>query len=163
MDIINLLAPLKLEAILTAFVCGLIIGTERQISNKPAGIRTSILICLGTYIFIVTSQLVQVSTSDPARVIGQIVTGIGFLGAGVILTREGVVIGITSASVIWILASIGVLIGLENYISAISISIITVLVLIGINILEKYLKILEKDLYPKLSHKTKKLSENQDN
>ena len=105
-----LLFPLQPEGICTAILCGLIIGLERQLSDKPAGIRTSILICLGTYVFVSAIQLVQGSDIDPTRIIGQIITGIGFIGAGVILTRGGIVIGITSASVIWLLAGIGVLI-----------------------------------------------------
>ncbi len=118
----TLLFPLQSEGICTAILCGLIIGLERQLSEKPAGIRTSILIRLGTYVFVSAIQLVQGSDIDPTRIIGQVITGIGFIGAGVILTRGGIVIGITSASVIWLQAGIGVLIGLERYVTSIILS-----------------------------------------
>lgn len=98
-------------AIGIAVFCGTIIGLERQWRGKPAGIRTSILICLGTTLFIRLSVVHSGEYADPTRVLGQVVTGIGFLGAGVIFARGGTVVGITSAAVIWILASIGAMIG----------------------------------------------------
>jgi putative Mg2+ transporter-C (MgtC) family protein len=89
-------------------VAGAIVGFERQLSGKPIGIRTSILICISTYAFATFSGINHEPTLD-LRVIGQIIiTGIGFLGAGVILTRDGIVIGVTSAACIWILAAIGI-------------------------------------------------------
>jgi putative Mg2+ transporter-C (MgtC) family protein len=127
------------------------VGVERQLSNKPAGIRTSILISLGTYIFIAAGQLVQGEVVDPTRIIGQVVTGIGFIGAGVILTRGEIVTGITSASVIWMLAGIGVLIGLEQYAVAVILSILTVAILIGVTILEKFISSFRKGIYAKLT------------
>jgi len=147
----TLLSPLQPEGICTAILCGLIIGLERQLSDKPAGIRTSILICLGTYVFVSAIKLVQGSDIDPTRIIGQVITGIGFIGAGVILTRGGIVIGITSASVIWILAGIGVLIGLERYVASIILSILTVLILLGVTLLEKFVSSLQKGIYAKLT------------
>jgi putative Mg2+ transporter-C (MgtC) family protein len=88
-----LLSPIRLEGIAVAVLCGLIVGLERQLSGKPTGIRTSSLVCLGTYIFVSVSQLIQGPNVDPGRIAGQVITGIGFIGAGVILTRQGVVIG----------------------------------------------------------------------
>lgn len=150
MHLNSLLSPLCLEGIATALLCGLIIGVERQLSDKPAGIRTSILICLGTYIFVAAGQLFKGENIDASRVLGQIVTGIGFLGAGVILTREGIVVGVTSAAVIWILAGIGSLIGLKRYIPSITLSILTVAVLVGVNLLEKSIVALRKGIYTRL-------------
>jgi len=152
----TLLSPLQPEGICTAILCGLIIGLERQLSDKPAGIRTSILICLGTYVFVAAIQLVQGSVVDPTRIIGQIITGIGFIGAGVILTRGGIVTGITSASIIWILAGIGILIGLERYVSSIILSVLTVFILLGITLLEKFVSSLRKGIYAKLSNSGRK-------
>ena len=149
----TLLFPLEPEGICTAILCGLIIGLERQLSDKPAGIRTSILICLGTYVFVSAVQLVQGSDIDPTRIIAQVITGIGFIGAGVILTRGGIVIGITSASVIWLLAGIGVLVGLERYVPSIILSILTVLILIGVTLLERFVSSLRKGIYAKLTNK----------
>ncbi len=148
-----LLSPLQPEGIGTAILCGLIIGLERQLSDKPAGIRTSILICLGTYVFVAAIQLVQGSAIDPTRIIGQIITGIGFIGAGVILTRGGIVTGITSAAIIWVLAGIGVLIGLERYVASIILSILTVIILLGVTLLEKFVSSLRKGIYAKLTNR----------
>ena len=156
MDIQGLLVPLKIEGIVTAIICGFIIGFERQLSGKPTGIRTCSLICLGTYVFVSVSQLLQGNTIDPGRIVGQVITGIGFIGAGVILTRQGVVVGITSASVIWILAGVGALIGFGKYASAILISLITVAILQGVEVLEKIFVVLRKGVHEKLTiHKKK--------
>lgn len=120
---------------LTLF-CGGLIGIERQLRGKPAGIRTSILICLGTQVFISLALSYKEITPDPSRVLGQIVTGIGFLGAGVMMAKEDIVIGVTSAAIIWILAGIGATIGLGYYAGALSLTIVTVSVLLGVEALE---------------------------
>jgi uncharacterized membrane protein YhiD involved in acid resistance len=90
-----------------AVLCGGVIGIERQSRGKVAGVRTSILITLGTTMFVTLAASLQTEGSDPTRVLGQVVTGIGFLGAGVILAREGRILGVTTASVIWVLAGLG--------------------------------------------------------
>lgn len=123
--------------IITAIVCGGIIGLERQLHGKPAGMRTSILICLGTQFYISLARDLAGPSTDPTRVLGQVITGIGFLGAGVIMAREGIVKGITSASVIWMLAAIGSAIGLDRIAIAITMAFITVFILTGIEIIEK--------------------------
>lgn len=131
------LAPMTLPEIATAMLCGTVLGFERQILGKPAGIRTSILICLGTYVFVKLGLSVHAEDSTAtARVIGQVITGIGFLGAGVILNREGIVHGVTSAAVIWMLAAIGAVIGVGRCIPAIVLCFLTVLVLTGVDFLE---------------------------
>ena len=157
MDIQELLFPIRLEGLGIAIICGLIIGLERQFSGKPTGIRTCSLICLGTYVFTSVSLLLQGSQVDPSRIVGQIVTGIGFIGAGVILTRQGVVVGITSASVIWVLAGIGILIGFGKYAASILLSVLTVGILQGVNLLETVFKSLRRGIFDKLDfHKHKK-------
>jgi len=120
----------------TALLCGFIIGLERQLRGKPAGIRTSILIVMGTYVFIAASMSVNSSMTDPSRIIGQVITGVGFLGAGVMLARDGMVLGVTSAATIWVLAAIGVCIGIGQDLVAIKLSVLVVIVLVGIDILE---------------------------
>jgi putative Mg2+ transporter-C (MgtC) family protein len=120
----------------TAILCGGIIGLERQLRGKAAGIRTSILICLGTQLFVSLGSSFGGDRVDPTRVLGQVVTGIGFLGGGVILAREGAVIGVTSAAVIWVLAALGSLIGLGHLVAAIILSVVTVGLLIGVELLE---------------------------
>jgi putative Mg2+ transporter-C (MgtC) family protein len=102
------------------------------------------------------SIILQSNNFDPGRIVGQIVTGIGFLGAGVILTRQGVLVGITSASVIWILAGIGILIGFEKYAASILVSILTVGILHGVTLLEKAFKSLRRGIFGKLDFHKKK-------
>lgn len=119
-----------------AVICGTVIGLERQWRGKPAGIRTSILICLGTSLFIRLGVAHCGEYSDTTRVLGQVVTGIGFLGAGVIFARGGTIVGITSASVIWILAGIGAMIGYGWYKESIVVALITVTLLSGIKFVE---------------------------
>jgi putative Mg2+ transporter-C (MgtC) family protein len=120
----------------TAVLCGGVIGLERQLRGKAAGIRTSILICLGTQLFVSLGSSFGGERVDPTRVLGQVVTGIGFLGGGVILAREGAVIGVTSAAVIWVLAALGSLIGLGHLLAAIILSVVTVGLLLGVELLE---------------------------
>lgn len=123
-----------------ATVCGALIGLEREIKNKVAGIRTHILICVGVTIF----TLVGVSfgeNADPTRVIGQIITGIGFLGGGVIFKEHDKVVGVTSAAFIWFIASIGVLCGMGYLLSA---GILTVGFLIITIVLSRFEPVLEK-------------------
>jgi putative Mg2+ transporter-C (MgtC) family protein len=120
----------------TAILCGGIIGLERQLRNKAAGIRTSILICLGTALFVALGASFSGERVDPTRVLGQVVSGIGFLGGGVILAREGIVVGVTSAAVIWVLAALGALIGLGHLLAALVLTMVTVGLLIGVELLE---------------------------
>jgi putative Mg2+ transporter-C (MgtC) family protein len=129
-------APVFWMRLGTAILCGAIIGLERQLRGKAAGIRTSILICLGTSIFVALGASFSGDRVDPTRVLGQVVTGIGFLGGGVILAREGVVLGVTSAAVIWVLAALGALIGLGHLTAAIVLTLVTVGLLIGVELLE---------------------------
>ena len=128
--------PLKAEACLIAVLCGFVIGFERQWWGKPAGIRTSILVCVGAYTYITLANFYQAEVGG-IRVLGSLITGVGFLGAGMMLSKEGIVQGVTSASIIWILAAIGSLIGFGNYAAAISVTVITLITLIGINLLER--------------------------
>lgn len=120
----------------TAILCGGIIGLERQLRGKAAGIRTSILICLGTQLFVGLGSSFGGERVDPTRVLAQVVTGVGFLGGGVILAREGAVIGVTSAAVIWVLAALGALIGLGHLLASIVLAIVTVGLLTGVELLE---------------------------
>jgi putative Mg2+ transporter-C (MgtC) family protein len=120
----------------TAILCGGIIGLERQLRGKAAGIRTSILICLGTELFVGLGSSFGGERVDPTRVLGQVVTGIGFLGAGVILAREGAIVGVTSAAVIWVLAALGSLVGLGHLRASIILTLVTVGLLTGVELLE---------------------------
>ena len=99
------------------------IGLERQISGKPAGLRTNILICLGSALLMDLSLQIGiidggVRIGDPARIAAQIVSGIGFIGAGTIMQARGAVIGLTTAATIWVVAAIGMTVGAGHYIEA---------------------------------------------
>ena len=119
-----------------AVLCGGIVGLERQVRGKPAGVRTSILICLGTAIFIQLGASHAGPMADPTRVLGQLVTGVGFLGAGVMFSREGTVVGVTTASVVWVLAATGAAIGFGLYAGALALAFVTVVILVGVELLE---------------------------
>ncbi len=97
--------------ILAALILGGAIGLERELRDKPAGFRTIILICVGACLFTILSQSVAGSNVDPTRIAAQIVTGIGFLGAGAILHNRVSVIGLTTASTVWATAAIGMAAG----------------------------------------------------
>ena len=119
----------------TAILCGGIIGIERQLRGKAAGIRTSILICLGTAIFVALGASLG-PAADPTRVLAQVVSGIGFLGGGVILARKGLVTGVTSAAVIWVLAALGAMIGLGHLRATLVLTLVTLGILLGVELLE---------------------------
>ena len=120
----------------TSIICGGIVGLERQLRGKAIGIRTGILICLATQVFVRLGVTLDSSGTDPTRVIGQVVTGVGFLGAGVILARGGSVTGVTSAAVVWMLAAIGSTIGVGRSAEGLMLSVLVVAILIGVRLLE---------------------------
>ena len=93
--------------ILAAVVLGGLIGLERELRDKPAGLRTIILICVGACIFTILSQSIGGPDWNSTRIAAQIVTGIGFLGAGAILRDRQAVFGLTTAATIWAVAAIG--------------------------------------------------------
>lgn len=129
------IAPFEWSGILASVLAGSIVGTERQLLGKPCGIRTSSLIVLGTYLFIALAGA-HYDGGDGSRVLGQIVTGIGFLGAGVILAKDGIVLGVTSAAAIWSLAAIGAIIGEGHHLTGVKLAVLVVLVLVGVDLLE---------------------------
>ena len=96
-----------------AILCGGAIGFERELSRKAAGLRTNVLICMGSALFMIVSRHIGGGApyTDPARLVAQVVTGIGFLGAGVILQARGSVTGLTTAATIFIVAVVGITIG----------------------------------------------------
>jgi len=143
----DITSPAFWTAVGVAILCGTVIGLERQLRGKPAGIRTSILICLGTCLFIRLGVGEAGPGTDSTRVLGQVVTGIGFLGAGVIFARGGTVVGITSAAVIWLLAGIGAMIGFEWYVEAIAVAFIGVVLLAGIKVIEGKMPGLRRGVY----------------
>jgi putative Mg2+ transporter-C (MgtC) family protein len=142
--------PLTWEGLLCCFLSGVIIGLERQLRGKPVGVRTSALICTGTYVFVAMTRFVSTDVTDPSRIVGQVVTGIGFLGAGVILTRQGAVVGVTSASAIWVLAAIGSTIGLGFAWLGVKLAILAVIILVGVDAMENRFEALQRGVHQKL-------------
>ena len=98
-----------------AVLCGAIIGIERERKGKPAGFRTNTLICFGSALYMLVGEFILVKMNitniDPTRIAAQVVTGIGFLGAGTIIQSRGTITGLTSAATIWVVAGIGLVIG----------------------------------------------------
>lgn len=142
--------PYQWHSLGTALFCGAIIGLERQLRGKPVGIRTASLIVLGTYLFLATSFQIIGNNIDQSRVIGQVITGIGFLGAGVMMSRDGMVHGVTSAACIWMLASLGVVIATGHELVAIKMALLVVVVLIGVDFLENHTVKLTSGVHAKM-------------
>jgi putative Mg2+ transporter-C (MgtC) family protein len=122
-----------------AILCGGILGIERQYKNKTAGFRTIILICLGSAIFTLIAQRAGLGVNI------NVITGVGFIGAGVIFKDNIAVSGLTTAAVIWTSAAIGMAVGAGDYTLGIVTSVITVLVLTIFHVLENYLDKLHHD------------------
>ena len=114
------------------------IGVERELRRKPAGLRTNILIALGSALFTTMSLELAREGGTPDRVTSQIVTGIGFLGAGAILRDGGNVHGMTTAATIWVNAAVGVAAGAGQYMMASVATALTLVVLALLGPLERY-------------------------
>jgi putative Mg2+ transporter-C (MgtC) family protein len=99
--------------LMLAALLGGLVGLERELSHKPAGLRTNMLICLGAALFTIisTESVHAFGAGDPTRIAAQIIPGIGFIGAGVVIRERGTIIGITSAATIFMVASIGMAVG----------------------------------------------------
>ncbi|MGF1732465.1 MgtC/SapB family protein [Photobacterium kasasachensis] len=141
------IAPFAWPALVKCGICGALIGLERQLRGKPVGIRTSTLIIVGTYCFITLGRTLSASNADIARVMAQVITGIGFLGAGVMMNRDGQIHGVTSAAVVWMLAALGVTIGLGYGQSAVIMTGVMIAVLLGVDKLENSLRFLRKGVH----------------
>ena len=114
--------------LVASIMAGAMVGLEREFNNKSAGFRTNTLVAVGACIYVLINvRLADHGGADPTRIIGQIVTGIGFLGAGVILHHGGNIHGLTTAATIWVSASLGSLAGLGLFVEVL---ICTVAVLI---------------------------------
>ena len=134
-----------------AVVLGGAIGLERELKAKPAGLRTNILICIGATLLTHVSMTMVMQNGlrigDPARLAAQIVSGVGFLGAGTIMQGSGMVTGLTSAATIWVVAAIGIAIGADNFIGAAGAGILVTLVLAGLGRLERTLRRVRRVAY----------------
>jgi putative Mg2+ transporter-C (MgtC) family protein len=125
-----------------AFIIGAIIGIEREFRSKPAGFRTMILICVGSCLYTILSKESTAGSTD--RIASNIVTGIGFIGAGVIF-KEGISVnGLTTAALIWVTAALGMAIGYHNYPLAIVVSIMVVITLFVLEPVQRYINNLHR-------------------
>jgi putative Mg2+ transporter-C (MgtC) family protein len=120
-------------SIILATLLGAMIGLEREISGKAAGLRTNLLICLGASVFtIISREMATGAEGSVTRIAAQIVTGVGFLGAGAIIQDRRGVHGLTTAATIWLVASIGMACGAQFYMLALVSSLIAIAALIGL-------------------------------
>ena len=137
---IDLLLRLILAAIL-----GGAVGIEREISGKPAGFRTNLLICVGAALLMELSIGVAAladpltTNADPARIAAQIVSGIGFLGAGTIIQARGGVVGLTTAATLWVVAAIGMAVGARAYVEAVGTTVLVMIALLLLGRVESLL------------------------
>src|SRR6266404_738183 len=125
----NILIGLKL---LMAVTCGGAIGFERELSRKPAGLRTNVLVCVGAALFMIVSRHIGGGApyTDPARLVAQVVTAIGFIGAGVILRSQGSITGLTTAATILMVAAVGITIGEGMFTVALMTTVLIIVVLV---------------------------------
>lgn len=144
MDCLNSLQMEVIFQLLLAALLGGLLGLEREYMRKEAGLRTYSLVCLGAALFTIISYdtfglfLGRVGINfDPTRIIGQIVLGIGFLGAGLIIFRGSHIEGLTTAAGLWVTAAIGVAIGAGFYFPAIFATLLAIGILAGLRLVEE--------------------------
>ncbi|KRT74642.1 MAG: hypothetical protein XU12_C0002G0088 [Deltaproteobacteria bacterium CSP1-8] len=134
------LFPMLLSAVL-----GTLVGLQRQMAHKPAGLRTHTLVCIGSTMFLLVAPHAMrsfgMASFDPTRIVHGVVAGVGFLGAGTIMRTELQVHGLTTAASIWIVAAIGVAVGARAYGLAAVGTLLALLVLIGYRKAEKALSL----------------------
>jgi putative Mg2+ transporter-C (MgtC) family protein len=134
------LFPMLLSAVL-----GTLVGLQRQMAHKPAGLRTHTLVCIGSTMFLLVAPNAMrsfgMASFDPTRIVHGVVAGVGFLGAGTIMRTEQQVHGLTTAASIWIVAAIGVAVGARAYGLAAGGTLLALLVLIGYRKAEKALSL----------------------
>lgn len=151
--------PTELVLLLIAFVLSAVIGVERQRKLKSAGLRTHTLVGLGSAVFTIVSAygfsnvIGPDVTLDPSRIAAQIVSGIGFLGAGVIFVRQNVVSGLTTAASIWVTAAVGMACGAGMPLLAVAATLLHLTTVILLTILGKYIPTIDKDQIVVLRYK----------
>src|SRR3954468_8997574 len=131
MDLAQFVSNTILRLLLACFLGGAI-GLEREIKHKPAGLRTNMFICFGCAMFTILSFRFSANIADKTRIAAQIITGIGFIGAGSIMHSKGAVSGLTTAATMFVVASIGMAVGGGEYLTAI---FATMVILVALNVL----------------------------
>lgn len=128
-----------LASLIVAAILGAAVGIEREIQGKAAGLRTNALICVGACLFTKLSIALTGPAGDPSRVAAQIVTGVGFIGAGTIMRGKGAVTGLTTAATIWLVAAVGMAVGAGWTMEAAGATLLTLTVLGLLGRMESYL------------------------
>lgn len=134
---LNIMIAAKLAL---AIVCGGAIGFERELSRKAAGLRTNVLICMGSALFMIVSRHIGGGApyTDPARLVAQVVTGVGFIGAGVILQARGSITGLTTAATIFVVSAVGIAIGEGMFGAALLSTTLIIIVLVALRRVERF-------------------------
>lgn len=140
MSLITSLNFLIAAKLVLAILCGGAIGFERELSRKAAGLRTNVLICMGSALFMIISRHIGGGApyTDPARLVAQVVTGIGFLGAGVILQARGSITGLTTAATIFVVGAVGIAIGDGMFGAALLSTALIIVVLVVLRRVERF-------------------------
>ena len=131
--------------LLAAMLLGMVMGAERSIAQKTAGMRTYALVAMGSALFVIISSLVASAflglvDFDPLRVTAAIIVGIGFIGAGVIIFRETTLQGLTTAAGMWVAAGVGVAVGFKLYLIAIFASMLTLFAFTAMWMIENFVE-----------------------
>jgi len=142
--------------LLLAAVLGGVVGLEREVHGRPAGVRTYLLLCMGSALIMVVSEFLFLKfggqgdflRSDPGRIAAQAVTGIGFLGAGVIMHYRDSIRGLTTAAGVWVACAVGLAVGAGFYLFGSAVTALTLLSLVGLKAVERHLK---KDWYKEMT------------
>ena len=129
----------QIVRLIAALLLGGLIGLEREVRDKPAGLRTIILICVGACVFTMLSQTVGAPDWNSTRIAAQIVTGIGFLGAGAIIRDRATIVGLTTAATIWAVAAIGMAAGFGQLTLAVLGTVTILLALLVLDLVEKWI------------------------
>jgi putative Mg2+ transporter-C (MgtC) family protein len=129
--------PEDICKLLASFLLGAVIGTEREYRSKSAGLRTMILIAVGSTLFTILSIKIA---ADAGRIAANILTGVGFIGAGIIFRENNRVVGITTAAIVWVTAAIGMGIGAGMYVLTLSCFLISGLSLVILSPVQKFIR-----------------------
>ena len=127
----------SISRLVLAAILGGIIGLEREVKHRPAGLRTNIFICFGAALFTVLSRALAAEPSDYTRIAAQIIPGIGFIGAGSILHTRGLTSGLTTAATLFVVASVGMATGGGLYVTAVFATVVVLITLFALGHLER--------------------------
>lgn len=130
--------PLTVE-VLTAALAGTVMGLEREWRGSPVGMKTSALVCIGSTLYMQVGRSLNEGGGDPTRMASQIVTGIGFLGAGAILHGKDGISGLTSAATVWFIGAVGVVIGSGFPLSGLLLTVLVMSIVLLLRTVEWYI------------------------